>query len=96
MKKNRRKKEPVKDTFTRAEILTAVAGVYRREQEEYHRLAERAREASYRGEAALYSLCDELAEKQRGIVNTVQRVAGALGLSDEELNAAANAGKEVE
>ena len=95
MKKNR-KKEPVKDTFTRAEILTAVAGVYRREQEEYHRLAERAREALDNGEAALYSLCDDEAQRQQFVIRVVQRVAGALGLSDEELNAAANAGKEVE
>lgn len=94
MKKKR--KEPVKEFFTRAEILTAVAGVYRREQDEYHRLAERAREASYRGEAALYVQCDELAEKQRGIVSAVRRVADALGLSNEELNVAANAGEEVE
>lgn len=92
----KRVKEPVKEVFTRAEVLAAVAGVYAREQEEYHRMAERAREASYRGEAALYVQCDELAEKQRGIVAAVRRVSGALGLSDEELNTAANAGQEVE
>ena len=80
----------MKSDYMGAEVLAAVAGVYRREQEEYHRLAEKARMASERGEAALYTLCDEEAEKQRLAVDAVRRVADALDIGEQELNVAAN------
>ena len=83
-----------KRTFTREEVLTAVADVYRREQAEHHRLAERAQEALRKGEATLYSLCDDEARCQQFVLAAVRRVSDALGLSDEELNAAANSKRE--
>ena len=80
----------MKSEYTRAEVLAAVAGAYRKEQAEYHRLTEKARAASERGEAALYVLCDEEAEKQRIAVDAVRRVADALYIGEVELNVAAN------
>lgn len=89
-------KSEQRTTFTHEEVLTAVAGVYRAELEQYHSLAVRAQEAAERGEAAEYVRYDEMAVQQESILGVVRRVAAALGLSDEELNAAANAGQEGE
>ena len=94
MKKKR--KEPVKEFFTRAEILTAVADTYRREQEQYHWLAEQAQAALSAGEAADYVRMDRQARTQEKALEGIRKAVSAIGITLTELNAAANAGKEVE
>lgn len=80
-------------TFTREEVVAAVADAYRREQDKYHRLAQRAQEAWGRGEEALYTMRDDEAVRQECALNAVRRVADALGIPEEELNIAANSEK---
>ena len=92
----KKRKEPVKEFFTRAEILTAVAGVYRREQEQYHWMAEQAQAALSNGEAADYASMDRQARTQEKLLEGIRKAVSAMGIALTELNAAANAGQEVE
>ena len=86
-----------KQRYTRAEIVAAVAGVYRAERTTYRRLAERTQEAARLGNAAEYAVYDEDATRQGIAIKTVKRVARALGIDDTELNlAAVDDGEEVE
>ena len=94
--KKKQSKAPVKEFFTRAEILTAVADVYRREQEQYHWMAEQAQAALENGEAADYASMDRQARTQEKLLEGIRKAVGTLGIPLTELNAAANAGKEVE
>lgn len=77
-------------TFTRAEVLAAVAGVYRVELDQHHSYAEQAQTAAERGEAAEYARWDEKAVQQESILKAVCRVAAALDISETELSKAAS------
>ena len=74
-----------KTRLTRSDLTAALARLYQREQEEYHRLAELAQTMLSNGEPAAYAALDEQAQRQSYVLIGVRRAAEAVGVSDGDL-----------
>ena len=79
-----------KKRLTRAEVVEAVAGVFRLERDQYHHMALKLQDAAREGEAAAYTTYEKAARDCEISMKAVERVAAALGITINELAEAAN------
>ena len=84
------KTEQRKQSFTREEVVAALAEPYRAEQEKYQELARDTRLAAHAGEAAEYDRLDAAAKVQEWRMNAMMKMVDALGIETAELMAVVN------
>ena len=84
------KSEQKQQTFTREEILTTLAGVYRAEQCKNAELARTAERAAQQGAAAEYVIADEAYQRQIDRMDSMLKMVTALGIGEQEFMTAVN------
>ena len=84
------KTEQRKQSFTRAEVVAALAEPYRAEQEKSEELARETRLAAHAGEAAEYSRLDAAFLRQQDRMDAMIKMVSALDIEQSEFMAVVN------